>query len=603
MNFNMATPGPKKSHTNLLAFQLLIGLLLSGVYATAKSEPYNNNELDLSQQEANSFTQIISDNIQRLSSYFSANDNKQVQPISEIISAKNVSEPYSKPENEITVTTESDSNVFIDIWPRIRNDFQLPTGTGRNVETNIQNKILQEELNWYANNPEYIQRVLERAEPFLYYILEETQKRNLPTELVLLPIVESAFRPFAYSHGRAAGLWQFIPSTGRAYGLKQNWWYDGRRDIYASTQAALKYLTRLHRIFDGDWLLALAAYNSGEGTVKKAIRKNKKRNQPTDFWSLTLPKETVRYVPRLLALKKVITHPENHNIDLHFIADEPGFSSVKTNAQIDLALAAELAGIELETLYRYNPGFNRWATDPDGPHQLLLPTTSAALFEANYAALPANKHLQWQRHKIKQGESLGRIASQYRTSIPHLKKANKMRSNEIKEGQFILIPVSSKQKNRYTLSSSERLKSLQGTEQKNKTRIKHTVKRGESIWSIAKKHHVKRRELAKWNGLAIKDSVATGQNLVIWKDNKNKTGSDQTSSSQTNPNAIENSFSDTITSIHYTVRNGDSLSRIASKYHVSVRDIHRWNTLKGKYLKPGQRLKLYIDVTEQSYKS
>ena len=612
MRFNKAFPDQQKNYTPLSIFtffnarsingqrlngQLLSGLLLTSICTMANSAPYDDKELTLTQQEANSFTQIISNNIQRLSTFFSANtsttntstntstnSNKKIQPAPKVISAETTNS--DKTQNDAA----EDAIEFVDIWPRIRNDFQLPTNTGRNVKTNVQNKILQEELNWYANNPEYIQRVLERAEPFLFYILEETKKHNLPTELVLLPIVESAFRPFAYSHGRAAGLWQFIPSTGRAYGLKQNWWYDGRRDIYASTQAALKYLTRLRRVFDGDWLLALAAYNSGEGTVKKAIRKNKRRNKPTDFWSLTLPKETVRYVPRLLALKKVIKNPEDYNIDLHFIADQPGFETVKIKSQIDLALAAELAGMELEALYRYNPGFNRWATDPDGPHQLLLPTASSALFKEKYASLPASKHLQWQRHKIKRGETLGRIASQYRTSVTHLKKANKMRSNALEEGEFILIPVSSKQRSHYTLSSSERLKSLQHAEHKNKKRIKHTVKNGESVWSIAKKYHVKRRELAKWNSLAIKDSLNKGQKLIIWKKSKNHTPS----------TAVEDSFSDTITSIHYTVKSGDSLSRIANKYHLNVRDIHRWNSIKGKYLKPGQRLKLYIDVTEQS---
>lgn len=477
-------------------------------------------------------------------------------------------------------TVTNTSNVINSIWPRVRNGFQLP------LDIDTKNKNLKQELNWFSKNPKYIQRVLERAEPFLYYILDEAEKRNLPTELVLLPIVESAFRPFAYSHGRAAGLWQFIPATGRAYGLKQNWWYDGRRDIHASTKAALKYLARLNRVFDGNWLLALAAYNSGEGTVKKAIRKNKKLNRPTDFWSLTLPKETRDYVPKLLALKEIISSPDNYSIDLHFIEDTPGFTPVKTQAQIDLALAAELADINLETLYRFNPGFNRWATDPDGPHQLLLPIASATLFETNYAELPADKHVQWERHKIKSGESLGVIAAKYHTSVAHLKKVNKINSNSIRAGKYLIIPVSSKGKDSYSLTSSERLKSIQNKKRSNKTRITHTVQSGESFWTIAKKYRVDMHSLAKWNGLAIKDALRKGQKLVVWPSKKS--------------NITAKKTSNTTTSINYTVRNGDSLSRIASKYNIDVQDIHRWNTIKGKYLKPGQNLKLYIDVTEQS---
>jgi membrane-bound lytic murein transglycosylase D len=467
------------------------------------------------------------------------------------------------------------------IWPRIRSGFQLPD--------DIKHKSLTTELKWFAKHPEYMQRVAQRAEPFLHYIVEETEKRQLPTELVLLPIVESAYQPFAYSHGRAAGIWQFIPSTGRSYGLKQNWWYDGRRDIYASTQAALNYLERLNKQFKGDWMLALAAYNSGSGTVQRAINKNKRLKKPTNFWHLKLPKETQAYVPKLLALKEIIEHPEKYSISLREIPDTPGFKQVQTKAQLDLALAAELAAIDLETLYNYNPAFNRWATDPDGPHSLLLPIDSAKKFEKNYSLLPANKHLRWSRHKIKSGETLSHIAVKYNTSVKHLKTVNSIKGNNIRQGKYLLIPLSSIDKSSYALSATQRLKSTQSKKRGgSNTRVNHTVQSGESFWTIAKKYNINMHKLAKWNGMAIKDPLRQGQKLVVWTKGKN------TASAKThNPNS-------TVRSIHYTVRNGDSLSRIASKYHVSVNDLHRWNTIKGKYLKPGQRLKLYIDVTEQS---
>ena len=465
------------------------------------------------------------------------------------------------------------------IWPRVRAGFQLPD--------DIQHKALDREIKWLAKHPEYMQRVMQRADPFLYYIMEEAEKRHLPTELALLPIVESAYQPFAYSHGRAAGIWQFIPSTGRSYGLKQNWWYDGRRDIYASTQAALNYLENLNKEFKGDWMLALAAYNSGSGTVKRAIRKNKRLKKPTDFWHLKLPKETRAYVPKLLALKEIITNPEKYTISLRCISDAPGFRQVKTNAQLDLALAAELAEIDLETLYNYNPAFNRWATDPDGPHSLLLPVNAAEQFEDNNSALPPEKHLRWSRHKIKSGETLSHIALKYNTSVKHLKKVNNITGKNIRQGKYLIIPLSSKNKSSYALSSSQRLKSTQNKKRGSGTRINHIVQNGDSFWDIAKKYNVDMHRLAKWNGMAIKDPLRKGQKLVVWTKGKN------TATKKNNPN-------NTVRSIHYTVRNGDSLSRIASKYHVSVNDLHRWNTIKGKYLKPGQRLKLYIDVTEQS---
>ena len=474
------------------------------------------------------------------------------------------------------------------IWPRVRNGFNLPD--------NIKQKSLQTELAWFAKHPAYIQRVMQRADPFLHYILEEAEKRNLPTELVLLPIVESAYQPFAYSHGRAAGIWQFIPSTGKLYGLKQNWWYDGRRDIHASTQSALKYLENLNKMFKGDWMLALAAYNSGSGTVQRAIKRNKRLKRPTDFWHLKLPKETRAYVPKLLALKEIITNPEKYSVSLRCISDAPGFKQVKTRAQIDLALAAELADIDLETLYNYNPAFNRWATDPDGPHSLILPTGSAETFEKNYSALPADKHLRWSRHKIKSGETLSHIALRYNTSVKHLKKVNDIRNNSIREGKYLMIPVSSKNNASYALSSSQRLKKTQNIKRGSSSkRISHRVQNGESFWTISRKYKVNMHKLAKWNGMAIKDPLKKGQKLVIWSSSgSTKASSTIARSSKThNPN-------NTVKSIHYTVRNGDSLSRIASKYRVAIKDLHRWNTIKGKYIQPGQRLKLYIDVTEQS---
>ncbi|MCW8831561.1 MAG: transglycosylase SLT domain-containing protein, partial [Gammaproteobacteria bacterium] len=276
-------------------------------------------------------------------------DNASVEPQPEIIAIEEI-QPEAVPVEEvqdlpnIELSEQEDFESFdmdfdsfaIDeppletVWQHVRAGFKLEAHTDK--------KLMQSELAWYAGHKGYIQRVMERSDPFLHYILSEAEKRNLPTELVLLPIVESAFQPFAYSHGRAAGLWQFIPATGRLYGLKQNWWYDGRRDIYASTQAALKYLTNLNKLFKDDWLLALAAYNSGSGTVQRAIRKNKKRGKPTDFWNLDLPRETRSYVPKLLALKELITHPQKYDISLRCIPHVPGFKRIDVGSQIDLAL-------------------------------------------------------------------------------------------------------------------------------------------------------------------------------------------------------------------------------------------------------------------------
>lgn len=472
-----------------------------------------------------------------------------------------------------------------DVWQRIREGFTL---------ADTDHPRLQRELAWYARHPGYMQRVAERATPYMYYIIETIEENNLPSELALLPIVESAFQPFAYSHGRAAGIWQFIPSTGRLYGLKQNWWYDGRRDVYAATQAAVKLLENLNRQFDGDWLLALAAYNSGSGTVKKAIRRNQRRGKPTDFWSLDLPRETRAYVPKLLALKQLVADPAVFDMELTEIPNEPYFARMELDWQIDLARAAELAEINLDELYRLNPGFNRWATAPNGPHHLLIPLENADTFAANLATLPPEQRIRWVRHKIRPGDTLSTIAVKYNTSITTIKQVNGMRGNFLRAGRSLTIPVASQSAASYRLSESQRVKSLQNTPRKG-VKIVHIVQSGDTFWDLAQQHKVNVRALAKWNGMAPRDPLVPGQKLVIWSRTSTTTGS-----LEAVVLALPQHRSVT-KRIGYKVRRGDSLAKISRKFQVSVAQLRRWNNLpKGKYLQPGQRLTLYVDVMQTS---
>ncbi|MDA8622371.1 transglycosylase SLT domain-containing protein, partial [Psychrosphaera sp.] len=267
-----------------------------------------------------------------------------------------------------TIELDEEPIEFDDVWDRISYQLSIEIPQNRQVVT---------ERNWYAKHPSYITRVAKRAEPFLHFIVEEIEKREMPIELALLPIVESAFDPFAYSHGRASGLWQFIPGTGNRFKLKQTWWYDGRRDVAASTRAALDYLSFLHKTLDGDWLNAIAAYNSGEGRVLRAIKRNRKRHLPTDFWSLDLPRETSAYVPKLLALSDLLKRSDEFKVSWYPIANEPAISVIDAKKQIDIAKAAELAGMELNDLHKMNPGYNQWATDPNGPHKFIVPIEKA----------------------------------------------------------------------------------------------------------------------------------------------------------------------------------------------------------------------------------
>ncbi|NOY66107.1 MAG: LysM peptidoglycan-binding domain-containing protein [Gammaproteobacteria bacterium] len=469
-----------------------------------------------------------------------------------------------------------------DLWTRIEQGMSLADNTHRP-------RVISQ-INWYSKHPDYINRVAERALPFLYLIMEEIEKRNMPAEIALLPVVESAFQPFAYSHGRAAGIWQFIPSTGRLFGLKQNWWYDGRRDIIASTKAALDYLQASHRRLNNDWLLALAAYNSGEGTVRKAIRKNRKKGKPTDFWNLDLPKETRAYVPKLLAISSVIVNALDYNIILFPIANEPRLVEVDINTQIDLALVAQLADITLEDVYRLNPAYNRWATEPGVKRKILIPLEKEQQFKAQLANIPKSQHIQWKRHKVKNGETLSHIAKKYHTTVKLLKQVNSIRRHHIRKGKHLLIPLATRSLKQYSLTQPQRTSSkLKANRQGHKIII--TIKNGDTFWDLSRKYKVSVRKIAKWNGMAPRDTLKPGTRLVLWLSRKN------TSNHLINSRLPAN----TVRKIHYTVRQGDSLARISTKFRVTIRQLRKWNHLpKGKYLQPGQRLKLYVDVTKQT---
>jgi len=489
-------------------------------------------------------------------------------------------EPQEAQENQLSETPEPvEPKVEItikpvtDLWQRIRVGYAIPQPS--------LHKKTQQQLDWFVKHPEYMARVVERARPYLHYIVDQIEQRNMPLELALLPIVESGFQPFAYSHGRAAGLWQFIPGTGKAYGLEQNWWYDGRRDVIESTRAALDYLQKLHNDF-GDWQLALAAYNCGEGTVGRAIWRNQQAGKPTDFWSLKLPKETSAYVPKLMAVAHLIQQPEQYNLSLSPIDNDPFLTVVETGSQIDLALAAKLAGTTTDEIYQLNPGYNRWATTPTGPHRLVLPLDKAAAFQLNLANLPADERVQWTRHKIKSGESLGVIAQHYKTTTAILKQANGLKNNTIRAGRHLLIPVASGKPSDYPLTASQRLATRQNSSSGKGNKKVHTVKSGDTWWDLANAYNVNVKKLASWNGKAPGDTLHLGQKLVVWTKNK-------TVSSSKN-----------IRTVNYRIRNGDSLWKISQKFNVSVAQVREWNGLSDRtLLKPGQNLTLYVDVTKQ----
>lgn len=438
---------------------------------------------------------------------------------------------------------------------------------------------------WFTRHPDYMRRVFERSSRYLYHIARELDRRNMPSDLALLPIVESAYDPFAYSHGRAAGLWQMIPGTARRFGVRQNWWYDGRRDVLDATRAALDYLEFLHDEFDGDWMLAVAAYNSGEGNVRRAIRRNLKAGKPTDFWHLRLPRETATYVPKLLALSQITADPGRFDLTLPAIDDRPFFEVVPLDGQMDLALLAGLAGAEMDEIYALNAGFNRWATDPEGPHRAVVPTANAATLTAALAELPPTERMRWVRYRIRNGDSLSVIARRHDTTPEVIRVANNVRGNVIRAGDHLMIPTATRSLASYSQSADQRLSRTQNVP-RGGAKVEYTVRQGDSLWEVARRYGVSTRSLAKWNGMAPGDTLSVGRSLVVW------------TTKAAPPAAAPNG---TTRKIRYTVRSGDSLYTIAQRFRVTINQLKRWNDLGGKkYLQPGQRLTMYVDVTRQS---
>ncbi|WP_169819360.1 LysM peptidoglycan-binding domain-containing protein [Pseudohongiella acticola] len=455
------------------------------------------------------------------------------------------------------------------VWYRVSNGLQFAL--------DYHNEQIEDEIEWFRDNPGYIAEVTERATPFIYEIVQEVERRGLPLELALLPIVESAFNPMARSSQSAAGLWQFMAPTAASLGLKRDWWYDGRHDPMAATSAALDYLQALHAQFDEDWLLALAAYNAGQGNLQRAIRSNRDDGLATDFWSLPLPAETVRHVPRLLGLAHVMADPDHFELTLSVVPDQPYVHAYDVGAQIDLGLVATLAELEPELIYQLNPGYLQWATHPDGPHTVLLPVGSVPAFEQNLAEL-GDSHITWDRYTIQSGDTLSGIAARFGTQINVLQQTNNLTGSRIVAGDSLLIPRAYHPGE--TPLSASGLLAVANTP--TVPAGQYTVRSGDSLWRIANRYQLTVNEIATWNDIATDSVLRPGQRLRLEPDTLATADANGTSN---NPSALQ-----------YEVRQGDSLARIAREHGVSIEDITRWNQIgRRSLIHPGQELVLYID--------
>ncbi|MDD2720278.1 MAG: transglycosylase SLT domain-containing protein [Gallionella sp.] len=328
---------------------------------------------------------------------------------------------------------QSDDPKNGDLLQHIRNGFAM---------NDLDSPLIATYEQWYADRPEYVARMMERASLYLYYISNEVERRGMPSEIALLPMIESAYNPIAYSPANAAGIWQFIPSTGKNFGLEQNWWYDGRRDIVSATTGALDYLQKLHDMF-GDWELALAAYNWGEGSVTRAQERNRRRGLPTDYSSLKMPAETRGYVPKLLAIKNIIADPASFGLTLSPIANEPYFASVSTAKHMDVKLAAKLADISRDEFLALNPAHNRPVILQENSDYILLPMDKVETF-LNNLEIYDKPLVTWQAYQAKKGEKLANLAPRFGLSLERLQKVNGISSHtHIRTGDTLLVPLGS----------------------------------------------------------------------------------------------------------------------------------------------------------------
>lgn len=461
----------------------------------------------------------------------------------------------------LLVSTVCFTQPTLSLWQELSRSFKLPDQSNH--------PLVKNQIRWLILHPTYIKEFADNSEPYIYFILEEIKKQRLPGELALLPMIESNYNPFAYSHAGAAGLWQLMPGTGSGLGVTQDWWYDGRRGIITSTTAALGYLSYLNRFFKGNWMHAIAAYDSGEGTVQRAVQRNQQLRLSTDFWSLALPQETKAYVPRLLAMASLIKYPRYFGIKLPEKPYRPYFEEVRIPNQIDLNHAAKLAGVSYEELLKLNPGHNRWTTAPTARSSLLLPLKKVAAFIQRLTEVPKAQFVSWRRYRVKAGDTLGQIALAQHSKVALIQKVNKLKNHVIKPGQSLIIPKTHMLAPPTLLAAQKQLV-VKKTHQGGPHRVIHVVQAGDTLSSIGQKYYVKAQEILFWNQMRNERSLKVGDKLLIWQTKKNKNKR-----------------------MYVVVKAGDTLSHIAHKYHVSLEKLRKLNRLDVKQvIKPMQRLKL-----------
>ena len=491
----------------------------------------------------------------------------------------------------IDLTSETD-----DLFQRIRNGFSMP---------DISSDLVLSHQQWYLNRPDYLQRMVERSGRYMHHIVEEIEKRGMPMELALLPMVESAYNPMALSRSKASGLWQFIPSTGKHFNLDQDWWKDERRDIVASTAAALDYLQSIYEMH-GDWQLALASYNWGEGAVGRAIAKNQAQGLPTDYQSLSMPNETKNYVPKLQALKNIFSSPAlMAQLDLPVIPNQPYFATITKTADIDVKVAAQLADMPVQEFVALNPAHNRPVIKSDTP--LVIPADKVDTFMSNLEAHElSNKPLSlWQAYTMQRGDRLDKVAARFGMTTTNLQAINGIRGRAKLPPGFTLLVTRQQEEaaaqevaalvNAENPSTSEpaRAPETEPVAVESTARY-HTVRKGDTLASIAKKNDLSVNELKRINGLKA-GKVSAGQKLALASSASKTVAANERKqtrqlAARENKPVAKNASAVT----RYKVRRGDTLYSIARQFKVEANDLMRWNGVSAKTLTPGKTLTIQL---------
>jgi membrane-bound lytic murein transglycosylase D len=484
----------------------------------------------------------------------------------------------SDPDNVATEDYYNNSspvgNAQDDLWASIRENFQL------NHYAN--SPAVQAQISWFMHNQGYLNRTARRAAPFMYYIYQEVKARNLPSELVLLPIMESAYNPFVSSSAGAAGLWQLIPGTARNFGVKQDFWYDGRRDISASTKAALDYLSYLQNFFGGDWLLAMAAYDAGEGTVASAVHRNARAGLKTDYWSLRLPNETEAYVPRLLALAVIISNPRAYSIDLPPINNSAYLGQVEVSSQLTLDQAAQLAGVSLTELKILNPGYKRSTLSPNEPYKLLLPIDRIPSFKRSLLGQSnASTNGLWSRYKVQPNDTWDKIAKRFSTTVNLLQTINRIQSDKPPVGTILLIPEN---------TSNESALATATTQQ---TPPPTSENDNDANVSVSSSNET--TDISTTPKPDLSDAASLDKSAMESADKQTTQNENNQSISSGSPH---------LSKIIHTVKQGETLSNIAHANKIAVIELARWNHLSEQaHLKPGMKLIIFKKETSSTHAS